>query len=112
MKNLFYSDLKRGLGYRDDRNCFRFYYLICSHYPYLFDRNLNPVKDDTGTQYDQSVGIIKIVLEFIKQMKLKNVFEESTFAIIADHGGIHNRIGTRPIFLLKKPKENHYVISM
>jgi len=100
----FYRDLKKGLQFIDDKNCFRFYYLIGSHFPFMYDRDFNLLKKHDGTQYEQSVGVMKIVIEYINQMKQKGVFENSIFAVIADHGHEHNKVFNRPIFLLKQPE--------
>ena len=99
----FFDNQKKGLSYRDDKNCFRFYHLVGAHYPFILDRNMAPIsKNKNGSQYEQSVGAMKIVLEFIKQMKEKNVFDSSTFVIMADHGE-HNKIGSRPLLCIKQP---------
>ncbi|MBQ3367126.1 MAG: YidC/Oxa1 family membrane protein insertase [Acidaminococcaceae bacterium] len=108
----FYSDLKKGLEYIDDKNCFRFYYLIGSHFPFKYDRDLNLLKQYNGTQYEQSIGVIKIVIEYINQMKRKGVFDNSIFAVIADHGHEHNKVFNRPIFLLKQPNATNSSIRI
>lgn len=99
----FYDELKKGLTYQEGKNCFRFYHLAGAHYPYIIDRDLEPVdKNNKGTQYEQSVGVMKIVLNYIKQMKQNGCFDNSTFVIMADHGD-HNRIGSRPLMCIKQP---------
>lgn len=99
----FFLKQKKGLIYHDNKNCFKFYHLVGAHYPFILDRNVEPIsKDQKGSQYEQSIGALKIVLEYIKQMKLKEVFDDSTFVIMADHGD-HNKVGSRPLLCIKKP---------
>ncbi len=98
----FFLSLKKGLMTQNNQNCFRFYHLNGAHYPIILDRNLEFVnKYVKGSQYEQSVGVMKIVLEYIEQMKKQGLFENSTFVIMADHGE-HNKIGSRPLFCFKK----------
>ena len=57
-----------------------------------------------GNKYAQSIGCLKIVNEFIMQLKQHNVYDNTTFVIMADHG-YHNMIGGRPVFLIKRPHD-------
>lgn len=98
----FYLKLKQGLSSQVNNNCFRFYHLTGAHHPYVLDRNLEPVLPGvTGTQYDQAIGAMKIVLDYIKQMKDLKIFDDCTFVIMADHGWI-NKIGSRPLLCVKR----------
>ena len=99
----FYLRLKKGLSFQEGSNCFRFYHLTGSHYPYVLDRNMEYIKQGVrGNIYEQSVGKLKIVIEYIRQLKQKGVFENSTFVIMADHG-YHNKVGSRPLLCIKQP---------
>ena len=53
-------------------------------------------------RYEQSVGVMKIVIEYIHQMKEKGIFDDSTFVIMADHGDF-NQPGSRPLLCMKQP---------
>lgn len=100
----FYSELKKGLTYTDSKNCFRFYHLEGAHYPYIYNRNMEfeiQEKNDRN-RYEQSVGVMKIVIEYIRQMKEKGIFDDSTFVIMADHGDF-NQPGSRPLLCIKQP---------
>ena len=48
---------------------------------------------------------MKIVLEYIRQMKEMKVFDISTFVIMADHGK-PNTIGSRPLLCIKRPQDS------
>ncbi len=102
----FYLNLKNSLKYRHNKNCFRFYHLVGAHYPFVLDRNLKHLPENMkGNQYEQCVGVLKIVLEYIEQMKFKGVFNNSTFVIMSDHGD-HNKIWSRPLLCIKYPVSN------
>lgn len=108
----FYLQLKKGLSYQHDKNCFRFYYLRGSHYPFVIDRNMEYIKEGTkGNMYEQSLGMLKIVTEYLKQLKQNNVFDNCTFVITADHG-LHNKIGTRPILCVKQPNSENVAMKI
>ena len=99
----FYLQLKKGLVFQHKNNCFRFYYLRGAHYPFLIDRNMEYIKKGTkGNVFEQSLGMLKIVTEYLKQLKQSNTFDNCTFVITADHG-FHNKIGTRPLLCIKQP---------
>ena len=100
----FYSELKKGLTYTDNNNCFRFYHLEGAHYPYIYNRNMEfgLYEKNNLNRYEQSVGVMKIVIEYIRQMKEKGIFDDSTFVIMADHGDF-NQPGSRPLLCMKQP---------
>ena len=108
----FYSDLKKGLIFQNDRNSFRFYHLTGAHFPYIYNREMEYVAEGVkGTEYDQCLGVLKIVKEYIRQMKERNVFDNSTFVIMADHG-VHNTIGSRPLLCIKRPHSRNNIIRV
>ena len=108
----FYLNLKKGLFYRDVKNSFHFYHLAGAHYPFVLNRNMEPVsKNANRSQYEQSVGVLKIVLEFIVQMKHRGVFDDSTFVIMADHGE-HNEVGSRPLLCIKYPNSSNTIMKV
>lgn len=106
----FYLDLKKGLTTLSGTNCFRFYYLIGPHFPYIYDREMEYVTEK-GTEYEHCMGILKIVKEYIRQMKQMGIFDNSTFVIMADHG-VHNKIGNRPLLCIKQPNVNNEEIKV
>lgn len=101
----FYEGLQKGLVLTEKENAFRFYHLNGMHPPYIYDENLSPVKEGTGTAYQQALGALKIVREYITQMQRHNVYDNTTFVVLADHG-YWNTIGSRPVLLVKQPKTN------
>ena len=103
----FYLELKKGLHTEHDKNCFKFYHLVGAHFPYIYNREMEHIAEgEKGNEYDQCIGVLKIVKEYIRQMKQKGIFDDSTFVIMADHG-VHNKIGNRPLLCIKKPHSNN-----
>ena len=103
----FYVDLQRGLKLANNSNAFRFYHLKGLHPPYTLDENMRKVPDEKkGTLFGQSLGCLKIVSEYLLQLKRLGVYENTTFVVMADHG-YHNTIGGRPLLLVKQPHYNN-----
>ncbi len=103
----FYLGLKKGLDFSSEYNVFRFYHLKGTHPPYIFDENLEYLQMNAkGNEYAQSIGCLKIVNEFIRQLRQHNAYDNTTFVIMADHG-YHNLIGGRPVFLIKRPHDSN-----
>ena len=102
----FYTKLKKGLRLTD-KNMFKFYYLSGVHPPYAYNENVESLKPgEKGTAYKQALGSLVIVREYLTQMKKLNVYNNTTFAVVADHG-YHHELGMRPLFLLKHRDEEH-----
>lgn len=95
---VFNKELMRGIKVNDDKNAFRLYHLNGPHPPYNMNRN---IQKGASNEYEQGVGSLKIVFNYIEQMKKLGVFERSTIAIIADHG-LWNSIGHGPLVLFKE----------
>ena len=103
----FYVDLQKGLKLTNNSNAFRFYHLKGSHPPYTLDENMSKVTEGKeGTLFGQSLGCLKIVSEYLLQLKRLGVYENATFIVMADHG-YHNTIGGRPLLLVKQPLHNN-----
>ena len=103
----FYDNLCKGLKLNGDNNCFHFYHLEGVHYPWNLDENLEPLgEEETGTAYKAALGRLKIVQEYLKQMKQYQVYNNATIVILADHGH-HNTVGRCPVFLIKHSLDQH-----
>lgn len=85
----YYKKLKeKKLGLTDDgkAGAFRFIHLVGAHYPYTLDRNGNDVGEGNTSFTDQAIGSMKIVNEYLDQMKELGVYDSSTIIVTADHG--------------------------
>jgi len=103
----FYQDLKQGLKIAKNGNRFNFYHLEGMHYPWVVDENMKPLKTgEKGTAYKAALGKLKIVNEFMGQMKKLHLYDNAAIAILADHG-YNYALGRRPIFMIKQPNNHH-----
>ena len=110
--SLFYSNLKQGLKITDDSNCFKFYHLEGMHYPWNYDENMEPLKEDEqGTAQKTAIGRLRIVNEFMKQLQNHKLYNDATIVILADHGYNH-QVGRRPLFMVKQPHEHSNSINL
>lgn len=65
---------------------FRFIHLNGVHTPYVLDENGEKVGSERSSEDKQCLGSMKMVEEYIRQLKALGVYEETTFIITADHG--------------------------
>ena len=98
----FFIGAKKGLHITSKNNVFRFYHLNGMHYPFVLDENVEPISKEKGTAYRQAVGSLKIVGEYLRQMRNHKIYNNATLAVVADHG-YQNIVGSRPILLIKQP---------
>ena len=116
---VFHEMIERnGLSFpRNDTydGAFRFYHLKGAHTP--FDMN-EDFKNYCGNRISQSRGALKIVYEYIQNMKKLGVYNDATIIITADHGQ-NTHIGeetfdpydygltSSPILYVKLPNEHN-----
>lgn len=85
----FYNRLvEEGLEISDEyQNAFRFYHMRGAHHPYYLSDELqyDKVGRDVSV-YSQIKGCLKIVYEYMEQLKELGKYDEATIVITADHG--------------------------
>lgn len=97
---------------------FRFYHLRGAHPPVNMTEEFEEVKGDGGTQLSQSKGALKIVYQYIDEMKKMGVYDNAAIIITADHGQNINvmkkskldtdyDMTSTPILFVKLPNEIH-----
>ena len=88
-----------------ENGAFRIIHLGGAHYPYSMDENAQAVPEDTSTREQQCRGALKIVGEYLDQMRELGVYDQSTVVITADHGEWYLAADisapTSPILLVK-----------
>lgn len=112
----FYNNIvKTGLSINEDyENAFRFYHMKGAHEPFQMSEDIK--YDSTGRNssiYSQSKGSLKIVYEYLCQLKELGKYDDSLIIITSDHGqGINYDKETNvpdrtsgPIFMMKQPNE-------
>ena len=85
------------------RGSFIFYHMKGSHEPFFMDENGNFTYNSTAEK--QTAGNLRMILDYIKLLKEKNLYDNTTIIITADHGltgTITELDGPRTISLLVK----------
>lgn len=97
----FYNELcNDGIDISPDANRFRLYHLLGSHMPHFLDENIELV--NTGTNFiKQSMGVLNIVNEYLQKTKELDIYDNTMFLILADHGAGYAP-ESRPLLLVKK----------
>lgn len=100
----FYNTLcSEGLKCTTEEPAFRLYHLNGAHPPYTMDENCEKIEIKNGSEEKQAIGALKIVSEFISQLKELNVYDNATIFIIADHGG--RGLEQNPLFMVKQSEQ-------
>lgn len=104
-----------GLAVSDDyAKAYRFYHMHGAHEPYTFSDNMK--YDKTGREsglYPQIRGSMKIVYEYMEQLRALGKYDDATIIITADHGQQTDFIGetgkpqrvSSPVILIKEPHQ-------
>lgn len=122
---LFYQNLmENGLQVADDKkSAFRFYHMRGPHGPFYLTEDLK--YEPTGrmsSRNAQGTGSLKIVYEYLEQLKALGKYEGATIIITADHG-VGKIVETnktdgqpdqtsRPLLLVKLPDEQHTAMQI
>jgi arylsulfatase A-like enzyme len=108
----FYESLiKTGLSVSYDYDsAFRFYHMHGAHSPYNLSSDIKYEKNgDKVSRDDQIKGCLKIVYEYIEQLKELGIYDSATIIITADHGKGNANTDTdvtstsSPIIAVKSP---------
>lgn len=117
---VFYHDItENGLSIsQEEDSAFRFFHMRGPHSPFYLSEDLK--YESTGrmaTRTSQGKGSLKIVYEYMDQMKALGKYEDATIIITADHGQsnisdlytspIKPEKTSRTLFLVKKSGEHH-----
>ncbi len=90
MDDIRYYNRLRDIGLSledgDYDGAFRFIHLLGSHYPFNYDEEVNDLGEDNSDVIKQSAGALRIVGEYIADLKKLGVYENTTIIVTADHG--------------------------
>ena len=84
---------------------FALYHLKGAHGPYTMNENAQAVPEGSVGLKQQIHGSMKIISEFISEMKEKDLYDRSTIIITADHGGV--ALYQNPAVFVKRADEHH-----
>ena len=103
----FYQELTgRRLSVSAGRDCFRFIHLNGAHEPYTLDENGRRVQESDESR--QAIGSLRIVAEYLDQMKVLGVYEDATILVMADHGyRMYHYYEQTPLFMVKLAGSAH-----
>lgn len=106
------------MKYDNYDGAFRFYHLKGAHPSFNMDENCREAGSDRN-RISQSKGSMKIVYEYMQEMKKLGVYDDATIIITADHGQNDTNIGEQsadpaiydltasPILYVKLPNEHN-----
>ena len=79
---------EQGLKATDEgeAGAFRFIHLFGPHFPYNVDENGNAVPTNQSNRERQAKGSMKVVLEYMDQLKKLGLYDQATIIVTADHG--------------------------
>lgn len=100
----FYNRLKsQGIKIVSGENAFRLYYIDGVHAPYTINEDIKEVGNTSSLQ--EAYASLKIVNEFISNMKEQGIYERANIVILADHG--HNHLRQHALLLIKRSNNFH-----
>ncbi|QKF07654.1 sulfatase-like hydrolase/transferase [Berryella wangjianweii] len=86
----FKKQRAQGLSVNDDdageKGSFRFIHLLGTHYPYLLDENGENIGAGNSDLDRQALGSMKMVEDYIRQLKRLGLYDRTTIVVTADHG--------------------------
>ena len=87
---------------------FQLYHLKAVHSPYVYDRNV--VKSEESNVMEQARGALRIVADYVDQLKECETYDKATIIIMADHGETHEQFPQKNkahgILLVKEANQN------
>lgn len=100
----FYDKVKNeGLQVVEDAKCYRFIHLHGVHPPYSMNEYVEEIADGSVTAMDAARGSLRIVYEYLDQLKEQGIYDDSTVVVMADHGA-GAASPTNPLFIVKPRK--------
>jgi len=105
----FHSMLKaERLKAAGEKPAFRLYHLNGAHGPYSLNENAETDPSGTSTEEKQALGSLKIVADFLEQMKALGLYDRATVIILADHGvEPWSEQEQTPLLMIKRSGEHH-----
>lgn len=86
---------------------FRLYHLNGVHAPYNMNEEAESEEEDI-TEQQQLKGVMKIINEYMGQMKELGIYDTSTIIILGDHGRHESgNLEANPAVLIKRAEEEH-----
>ena len=114
----FYQSLKKkGLSVLGREPAFRFIHLKGAHGPFVMDETIRtvPHKQSIEKEQKQALGSLRIVSEYIQQLKKLGLYENATMFVLADHGDktyVQPNYEQNPLLMVKVANtKKHFSVS-
>ena len=76
----------QGLSTNEERASYRYIHILGDHSPYSLDREGNDIGQGVSNKQDQAIGSMKIVRDYINQLKELGLYDSATIIVTSDHG--------------------------
>lgn len=87
---------------------FRFYHLKGPHAPFLFDEHFERVPAEETNEEKQALGSLKLVDDYLYEMRDCGLYDQATVIILADHGmRPHSEEEQTPLLMVKFAGQSH-----
>ena len=98
-----YSDgmLATPAAIGDDKKVCKIIHLRGAHFPYYINENGEDQEETNNNDVGTALGITKIVLKYIEQLKECGAYDNTSIIIRGDHGFYTSGVLSNPVFLTK-----------
>lgn len=79
----------------------KYIHLNGSHYPYELDENAEQVGQNAVSAVRCARGVLRIVQEYLEELKKNESYDDTAVIITADHGYYESGVLANPVFLVK-----------
>lgn len=92
---------KYGISVGGANKQIKFIHITGAHYPYLINENAQEVEPDSVTGVQCARGVLRIVGEYLEDLRENGVYDNSNIILAADHGYYWDGVLTNPLFAVK-----------
>lgn len=110
---VFLSELDKAPVIRDNK-VFKFIHVTGSHYPFIYDENMNVVGQENSSYETCVRASLNMTMDYLDYLKENNLYDNSVIIIMADHGCSQTRDvyeRSNPLFVVKGLGETHDEIT-
>lgn len=107
--NYYFYDRISEINGESDQKTFHLYHLDGTHAPYTIKSDFTGSDTEVGIA-QEARGMMVLIDTFLSELKTKDLYDNSTVIIMADHGFYNIR--QNPLFIVKSKNEKHnFVVS-
>ncbi len=98
---------KKGLSVKDGAKEYKFIHIRGTHEPYYTDE-WGDQSEESWDYRPTAIGCVRILCEYLQELKDNGVYDCSSIIITADHGAsCYPGLLSNPVFLIKRQNEHH-----